>query len=246
MRQESIHQRRVGKPVRQCTVKQSRQAGMSLIELMITLVLGLIVIAAVFNVYTGNSRSARFTEGLQSMQENGRYGVSVLQRGLRLAGYSSLGYIDAIDIDNSDENVIAIRSHQAYDCNGALTTATNGLAVNTYRHDTANSQLTCEGNQAGSTPMPIVEGIEGFRLLYGVDSDGNSDTSEPQSYIPFASSIKSSEVVAIRFALLVNSDKPIRTRNTPETHVLLDYELDKNDRIAREVFSSTVMLRNRQ
>ena len=68
-----------------------QQAGLSLVELMISMVLGLIIVAAVFNIYTGNSRTARFTEGLQIMQENGRYGVSVLQRGLRLAGFSTDG-----------------------------------------------------------------------------------------------------------------------------------------------------------
>lgn len=222
-----------------------RQAGLSLIELMITLVLGLIIIAAVFNMYTGNSRSARFTEGLQTMQENGRYGVSVLQRGLRLAGYSPDGYIDAFDMAASGATSIAIRSRQAYDCNGRDTAPTAGLAVNVYRHDAATNQLTCQGNQGGQ-PMPIVEGVEEFRLLYGIDSDGDDTTAEPQNYIPYDASITPAEVVALRFALLVNSDRPIRSRNVEESHVVLDEQVLRDDRIAREVFSSTVKLRNRQ
>ncbi len=223
-----------------------RQRGLSLIELMITLVLGLIVIAAVFNMYSGNTRSARFTEGLQSMQENGRYAVSVLQRGLRLAGYSPAGYIDAFDIAQSDGNTIAVRTQQAYDCNGADTTPTGGLAVNIYRHDPLTNQLTCEGNQAGAAPMAIVEGVEEFRVLYGLDTDGDELTDEPQQYVPFSATMNPADVVSLRFALLVSSGRSIRSRNMSDTYVLLDDEMTVSDRMAREVYSSTVKLRNRQ
>lgn len=222
-----------------------RQAGLSLIELMISVVLGLIVIAAVFSMYTGNSRSARFVEGLQVMQENGRYGLSVLQHGLRLAGYSQQGYIDAFDIAASGTTSIAIRTQQDYDCNGLDTTTTNGLAVNVYRLDSANNQLTCQGNQGGA-PMVVVEGVEAFRLLYGIDSDGDDLSAEPQRYIPYDASINPAEVVALRFALLVSSVTPIRSRDLQQSFVVLDDQIERNDRIAREVFSTTVKLRNRQ
>lgn len=236
---------RVRNPNR-CASSRHRQSGLSLIELMITLVLGLIIIAAVFNMYTGNSRSARFTEGLQSMQENGRYGVSVLQRGLRLAGFSQSGYIDAFDIANSGANKIVVRSQQAFDCNGGDTATTAGLAVNTYRHDAANKQLTCEGNVAGAVEMPIVEGVDEFRILYGIDSDGDETTSEPQQYIAYNNAIDPAQVVSLRFSMLVNSGNPIRTRKTNKTYVVLDQQVPTDDRIAREVYSSTVKLRNRE
>ena len=197
-------------------------------------------------MYTGNSRSARFTEGLQTMQENGRYGVSVLQRGLRLAGYSQDGYIDAFDIENSAENTIVVRSQQVFDCNGGDTASTDGLAINTYRHNVATKQLTCEGNVAGAVEMSVVEGVDEFRILYGIDSDDDETTSEPQQYIAYNNAIDPAQVVSLRFSLLVNSDKPIRTRNTSKTYVVLDKQVPSNDRIAREVYSSTVKLRNRE
>lgn len=231
------------------------QRGLSLIELMISMLLGLIVIAAVFNMYMGGSRSARFTEGLQSMQENGRYGVSVLQRGLRLAGYSRdasiSGDFDAIDIAASGVDVasgsaiVAVQSEQAFDCNGLDTAPTAGLAVNVYRLDVAQQQLTCQGNQGGA-PMAIVEGVEAFRVLYGVDSDGDVTTEEPQQYIPYAADINPDDVVALRFALLVNSGNPIRSRDISDSFIVLDEKYERDDQWAREVFSSTVKLRNRR
>ncbi len=231
------------------------QRGLSLIELMISMLLGLIVIAAVFNMYAGGSRSARFTAGLQSMQENGRFGVSVLQRGLQLAGYSrdaSLsGDFDAIDIAASGIDVdtraaiVAVQSEQAFDCNGRDTAATSGLTVNVYRLDQATQQLTCQGNQGGA-PMAIVEGVEAFHIFYGIDSDGDVTTDEPQQYIPYAADINPDEVVALRFALLVNSGNPIRSRDISDSFIVLNEKYDYDDRWAREVFSSTVKLRNRR
>jgi type IV pilus assembly protein PilW len=224
------------------------QRGLSLVELMIGTVLGLIIIAAVFNVYSGNSRSSRFTEGLQAMQENGRYGVSVLQQSFRLAGYSPGTALDeqklnAIDMDESSDTTIVVQSQQQYDCNGSLTSDEGGIAINTYTLNSDTQQITCEGN-VGQLVMPVVDGVEEFRVLYGVDEDGDPTTMTPQSYVPYDNSLRSEDIVALRFALLVNSGKPIRSRNIAETFVVLDKEVDKEDRLAREVFTSTVLLRN--
>ncbi len=220
-----------------------RQSGLSLIELMIGMVLGLIVIAAVINVYTGSSRSSKFTTGLQTMQENGRYGLSVLQREFRLAGYSPTGDIETINLGESSDTAITVTTTAAYDCNGRDTTAVGGIAENTYELD--GDQLVCTGNVTPEA-MPVVEGVEAFRVLYGLDTDGNVATEEPQRYVPYASVSDVSEVAALRFALLVNSGTSIRSRVRNETHVVLDQEVTSSDRFAREVFTTTVKLRNRR
>lgn len=219
-----------------------KQAGFTLIELMIALVLGLIVIAAVVNMYIGSSRSSTFTRGLQTMQENGRYGVSVLQRGFRLAGFSPDERIDPIDVANSGDEHITVVMQRTYDCNGNNTdTSTRpGYAINTYR--LTGSTITCEGSGANSSPMPLVEGVDMFRVLYGLDTD---DDDVPESYVDYESSIPANQIVGIRFALLVNSGIEIRTRPSTENHVVLNGTFPVTDRKTRHVFSSTVMLRNR-
>ena len=94
--------------------------------------------------------------------------------------------------------------------------------------------------------MAIVEGVEAFHVLYGIDSDGDVTTEEPQQYIPYAAHINPDEVVALRFALLVNSGNPIRSRNISDSFIVLNEKYEYDDRWAREVFSSTVKLRNRR
>lgn len=219
-----------------------RQAGLSLVELLIGLVLGLVVISAVFNTYLGTARSSAFSEGLQVMQENGRYGITTLQRGIRLAGYNPEGDLEPFDIANSNESTIVVRQTDLYDCNGESTAASGGIAVNTYSHDAAKEIITCFGN-VGMQAMPVVEGVEKMRILWGIDAD---DDDVPEHYIPYDAGIEASQVVSMRVAILVNSGASIRTRAGEELHVLLDEEYPTNDKIARHVFSSTVLLRNRR
>jgi len=220
---------------------RKRESGISLIELMIALVLGLIVVSAVFNVFIGSSRSSTFSDGLRSLQENGRHGISVLQRGFRKAGYHPNGPIEAFLVGQSSDSAIAVQSFAATDCNGESTAANDGIAVNTYTFDGANNQITCTGSSASPTAMPLVDAVDGFQILYGVDSnmDGSVD-----SYNTYDASVSSFDVKSLRMAILVNSVEPIRTRAISETHALLTQEIATNDRIARNVFTTTVLLRN--
>ena len=231
----------------QATTRCKRhQQGLSLIELMIAMVLGLIVVSGLFNMYLGSTRSSNFSNGLQQMQENGRYGVSTLQRGIRLAGYSPEEPLEPFDIAASNDSTLVVQMRQAYDCNGGSTTTTSGLAVNTYTLDTSSgdpfkNKLVCTGNSAGAAPMQLVEGVEAFRVLYGIDSN---DDNIPERYIPYNSSINARQVSSLRFALLINSGNPIRSRPVEETYTVLDTDISKTDRVARSVFTSTVKLRN--
>jgi len=112
-----------------------RQNGLTLIEIMIALVLGILLVSALINIYIGSTRSSSFTRGLQSVQENGRHGISVLQRDIRLAGFtnSTVENMTPFDIENADENTIIVRKREEFDCNGQPTTDNDGVAINTYR-----------------------------------------------------------------------------------------------------------------
>jgi len=116
--------------VKQKIVSRQAQQGLSMVELMIALVLGLIVISGLFNMYLGSTRSSQFSNGWQQIQENGRYGISTLQRGIRLAGYSPETPLEPFDIAASNDTTLVVQMRQAYDCNGGSTLATNGIAVN--------------------------------------------------------------------------------------------------------------------
>ena len=227
-----------------------RQRGLSLIELMIALVLGLIVVAAVFNVYAGTSKSQRFTAGLQSLQENGRFGLAALQRGLRLAGFSEgLEPVPfaPFDLDAGDDSTIVVRARRPLDCNGGdtSTAAEPGVAIDTYAFD--GEAITCTGNVSGNASggtVVLVENVDAFRVLYGLDNDADG---VPNRFVPHdvAAGAGADAVVALRFALLVHSGPvDVRSRARTETFAVLDESVPKTDRRVREVFSTTVKLRN--
>lgn len=66
---------------------RAREAGLSLIELMIALLIGTILLVGLVQVF-GASRSAyQLSEGMARTQENARFAMDYLQRDLRMAGH---------------------------------------------------------------------------------------------------------------------------------------------------------------
>ena len=71
------------------TPGNKRSAGMTLVELMIAIALGLLLVAVVIQIYIGSHASYIKQEDLSRLQENGREALSILGRNLRMAGYTS-------------------------------------------------------------------------------------------------------------------------------------------------------------
>ncbi|MDW8324835.1 MAG: PilW family protein [Burkholderiales bacterium] len=64
------------------------QSGLSLIELMIAMGLGLLLVAALGYLYVGQRQSWRMVEAVARLQENGRFALELLGQDLRMAGYA--------------------------------------------------------------------------------------------------------------------------------------------------------------
>lgn len=79
-------------------VKLRRCAGLTLVELLIAMALGLTLGAGVLQVYVGNNQLAREQEARLRMQENGRFAMHYLAQEIRMAGY--LGCLSAIEPEN--------------------------------------------------------------------------------------------------------------------------------------------------
>ncbi|WP_163650608.1 PilW family protein [Modicisalibacter sp. 'Wilcox'] len=64
-----------------------RQRGVTLVELMIALVLGLLITAGIYQLFSASQRTHRLEQAVASVQENGRFLLNVFQRELRHAGF---------------------------------------------------------------------------------------------------------------------------------------------------------------
>ncbi len=68
-------------------VSQRRQAGLTLIELMIGLMIGLIVIGAVLYVFLGSRLTYKYNDAMGRIQENGRIAIDMISQDLRMTGF---------------------------------------------------------------------------------------------------------------------------------------------------------------
>lgn len=72
-------------------MKKYLTRGFSLVELMVAMVLGLILVAAITQVFLGNRKTQTIEEAVGRVQESGRLALEFLSDDLRLAGFSGSG-----------------------------------------------------------------------------------------------------------------------------------------------------------
>lgn len=63
------------------------QAGMTLIEIMIALLIGAFLVGGVLQIFIGSKQTYRMQEGLSRLQENGRFALDFLAKDIRMAGF---------------------------------------------------------------------------------------------------------------------------------------------------------------
>ena len=77
--------------------RHDAQSGLTLVELLISILLGLVLIAGVIGVYLESKRNYAAEEEVARIQENGRFTLNLLQRELMMAGFIG-GTLKAEDV----------------------------------------------------------------------------------------------------------------------------------------------------
>jgi type IV pilus assembly protein PilW len=75
----------------------TRQQGVTLVELLIAMLLGVLILAGVIQIFLSAQKSFRLQENLSRVQENGRFAMQFLSRDLRMAGYSGCVALNRIE-----------------------------------------------------------------------------------------------------------------------------------------------------
>jgi type IV pilus assembly protein PilW len=65
----------------------SRAAGISLVEVMIAMVIGLVLMLGVIQVFSASREASQLAQGVARVQENARFALEFLQRDIRMAGH---------------------------------------------------------------------------------------------------------------------------------------------------------------
>lgn len=80
------------------TPRQSR--GLGLVELLVALALGLIISAAVMQVFLTSRSTYRMQEAMSRVQENGRFAVGYMANEIRMVGYTGCGNLGSITVND--------------------------------------------------------------------------------------------------------------------------------------------------
>lgn len=78
-----------------------REAGLSLVELMIAMTLGLATVAAIGWVYLGTSQTYRSQDSIARLQEGARYAFEVIGNDLRMTGTTGCAEANRVNVVNS-------------------------------------------------------------------------------------------------------------------------------------------------
>lgn len=162
------------------------QRGLTIVELMVGLALGLFLLGGVLQIYLSSNQTYRSTEALSRMQENARFAMDFLQADIREAGYkgacgrgqplknhldtSSADYDPAL-FDIGD----GILGWEAADGGYPLSDYRAGTDTILLKHGATWSGLTASGNtpiNASTINLTAASGIEQGAIILISDANG--------------------------------------------------------------------------
>lgn len=259
---------------RQTTLVRQEQAGFSLVELMIALVLGTIIVLGAVGLFITNQRTFQLQQNLTDVQQQGGFTQGFLVNDLRQIGYvpdgvagaASFGVafsaitVNGVNFSASSNgagaasDVLTFTFAGTQDC-GGTSVASDTQIAESYSVD-ADGNLQCLGSLT-KTNVTLLSGVASFQVLYGMDTVENQQPiAAAYATATAAASMKNdkgnaAQVVALRVAYLVqqNSGNP-QNVGTNRDYMLLEQKLtDGTAPLAatnqvRREFVATIPVRN--
>ena len=196
--------------------RASRQAGVTLVEMMIALTIGLFIAVALGSIFLNAKSAFLAQDALANLHENERLGISILTTEVQLAGYypdpGMRNAAEALPAQGNIQTAVQFGAGQAVagasgaggasdtlgvrfvsasgdglmNCQGSVNTGGSNLLVSNVFTINANKQLQCAVN--GNDPVVLVNNVSAMTVLYGTDSSasGNVDKYLPASDVTAA------------------------------------------------------------
>ncbi|MDD5713065.1 MAG: prepilin-type N-terminal cleavage/methylation domain-containing protein, partial [Smithellaceae bacterium] len=138
----------------------ARGAGFTLIELIIAMVVGLVVLAAMFAIYSVQNRELRNEDSVVEMRQNGRAAMAMMIREITMAGYDITGTANA-GITAASANSMSFTSD--LNGNGATTDADETV---TYTLCTINGVQSLGRAADGGSVQSVADNIQSLNFSY--------------------------------------------------------------------------------
>lgn len=279
---------------RNILIRRDTQLGLSLIEMMIAMLIGIFLLAGISSSYVNSKTSSVKRNQTSVLEDNGRIALETITDILEKTGYTPINAApmpqqfvnnvgDVISIacpggsnnivnptiitstsdgGGSDSDTLGVIYHgdagHFTDCTGNTLPSDcrllpppsiNAIPVSariysSFSVDDSSSTLKCAGSRSESAEV-IAEGVENIQFLYGIDTVDDGQV-KVDRYVN-ASQIAGSwnNVVSVQVAILVRSLEKVKVTAISKDYTLLDTVVTSpTDRYQREVFSTTVRLRN--
>ena len=135
------------------------QAGVSLVELMVSLVLGLFLIFGAVTIYSKSRATYRTTEAVARLQETARYAFDAIEPDVRMAGYWGLSNRAAYILNRASSLSDAIPTPTDNNLDAAA--AVIGQCQNNWLVDL--DQYIAGRNGSGESALGLSGGCRAFR-----------------------------------------------------------------------------------
>ena len=216
-------------------------SGYTMVELLITVIIGAALLAAVYSSYTVVSRQYRTITAMAEVQEAGIPAIRLVSRDLRMAGYMALdanlqsgfGSINNPIVVTDSGNACCDRLEIIYDIN--LTTRYRTTYYTQARTNPARNALYVDRENwnglawsAVTTQSLVADYIEDFQVVTGATNSLGAPTIADISMI---------------FRNKNSIPRPARSYTRP-TYNVGNFNLTANDSFHRDEFFSTVYIRN--
>jgi len=156
------------------------QRGVTLVEMMVAMALGLLILLAVSSIYLGSRQTFRLQDDNARLQETGRYALEAMGRSVRQAGFINNGLFSFQNTPKmafSDPAIVPVdpaitgvdggtgadtitvqydRTNSAPACDGS--SAVGDRVQDSFDLNTANGQLQCEGQFVTKPTAPSPPG----------------------------------------------------------------------------------------
>jgi len=182
----------------------SYQAGLTLVELMVSVVIALVLMIALMQLLLGAMQTDRTSSDVARMQESGRNALELMGRAIRQAGartnadvaFSGVALAGSNGAGAPDTITVQYEAQAGGETNCSGTAVAAGalmsyaFAVNAVPNPPT---LTCNG-------VAMVDNVEDLQITYGLDAEKNGVI---ESYVAAPTAIQFSQVAAVQIALTV-------------------------------------------
>lgn len=151
------------------SIKFRNLEGFTLVELMVSMGIGMVILAAVTTTFMSQTRIYNAQEQINEMQQNARGVLDILSRELKMAGYKPNGG----GFNGVTYSTTQLMVQADLNSDGAISTSSTANEQITYAFDSANQQIT-RAVGSGSAQV-LAEHIAAFTFNY-LDSAGAATT----------------------------------------------------------------------